>query len=345
MMYFLDYAMYQGALEAAQEELERGRKFTKKELIERAKEGGIRLSRKKVEAATDYTGHHERLCERADDLGLLHACNDTWLEVRTWNNDIRGVMTLFALAAYWMFWGMATVPDWIAVIRLHQTGLWFDRPLLATTTRLELQLSTIGITAMAAAATWAMHRYLLRYEWPTQRWIRLRFNRKTRKVYLLRPKYAGGLMVFDWTDTQPDFPQDKGVDAPYLYWAFLGWRGKELGQPLVSQFIGRRTSFKTTGDWMAFWEYIRRYMEEGPDSVPKPKTVIGHRPSIREAWISVTQWYPAFQQKGAIGKISDGITLLILPLIVLMFVGNFLGQCLTWQARFPKEIERAGRGD
>ncbi|RZI75007.1 MAG: hypothetical protein EOP80_09635 [Variovorax sp.] len=72
---------------------------------------------------------------------------------------------------------------------------------------------------------------------------------------------------------------------------------------------------------------------------------IGHRPSVKEAWISVTQWYPAFQHKGAIGNISDGITLLILPLILVMFVGNFLGQCLTWQARFPKEIENAGQGD
>jgi hypothetical protein len=99
------------------------------------------------------------------------------------------------------------------------------------------------------------------------------------------------------------------------------------------------------GDWMAFWEYIRRYMEEGPESVPKPKTVIGYWPSVKEAWLSVTQWYPAFQQKGAIGKISDGITLLILPLILLMFVGNFVGQCLTWQARFPKEIENAGQSD
>ena len=150
-------------------------------------------------------------------------------------------------------------------------------------------------------------------------------------------------MVFDWLDTQPDFPQHKDAQAAYLYWAFLGWRGKELGQPSISQFIGRRTTFKTVGDWMAFWEYIRRYMEEGPESVPKPKTLIGYRPSLKEAWLSVTQWYPALQQKGAIGKASDGITLLLLPLILLMFVGNFLGQCLTWQAKFPKEIERAGQ--
>ncbi|MDZ4360658.1 MAG: DUF6708 domain-containing protein, partial [Variovorax sp.] len=202
--------------------------------------------------------------------------------------------------------------------------------------------SAVWVTPMVIGFFGLFHRYFFRYELLTQRWIRLRFNRKTKKVYLLRPRYAGGLMVFDWTDTLPGLPVDKNPDAACLYWALLAWGAKELGQPTIMQAIARRTSFKTQGDWMAFWEYIRRYMEEGPDSVPKPKTVIGYRPSIKEAWISVIQWYPAFQQKGFIGKISDGISLMILPLIVLMFVGNFLGQCLTWQARFPEEIEGAG---
>ena len=37
------------------------------------------------------------------------------------------------------------------------------------------------------------------------------------------------------------------------------------------------------------------------------------------------------------------VTVLIRPLIALLLVGNFLGQCLTWQARFPKDIEHAGQ--
>ena len=146
MMYFLDYAMYQGALKAAQEEFELGRKLTKQELIANANEGGIRLVRKKVEAATDYSGHRDRLCDRADDLGLLHACTDTWLEVRTWNNDIRGVLTLFGLAAYSMFWGMATLPDWLGVIRLYQTGLWTNGKALTSSTPFEWLISAIGAT-------------------------------------------------------------------------------------------------------------------------------------------------------------------------------------------------------
>ena len=66
------------------------------------------------------------------------------------------------------------------------------------------------------------------------------------------------------------------------------------------------------------------------------------RTITKEAWLSVTQWFPVLQQKGLAGKFSDVVTVLILPLIALLLVGNFLGQCLTWQARFPKDIEHAG---
>ena len=151
-------------------------------------------------------------------------------------------------------------------------------------------------------------------------------------------------MVFDWTDTQPSLPKNHDPAQVCLTWPVLAWAGKALGQPTIFQSICRRTSFKTQGDWMAFWEYIRRYMEEGPDAVPKPKSVIGYWPSIKEAWISVTQWFPVLQQPGFEGKFGDGLTVLIMPLIALLIIGNFLGQCLTWQARFPKEIEHAGEG-
>lgn len=344
MMYWFEQGDYETGKEVAEEELRRGRRRSPEEVIAQAKIGGLTLKREQFENHEPYN-HRERLCERSDDQGLLHACNDTWLEVRTWNNDIRGITTLFGWGMLFVF-GMLPFHIGRDLVISFQTGFnGIGLPMDAVDLKAAMA-SMIGVTFMFGAAAWVMYRYGLRYELLTQRWIRLRFNRKTKKVYLLRPKYAGGLMVFDWTDTDPSLNKSVDPNASFLIWPALVWGSEtELGRPTVMQFIARRTSFKTTGDWMAFWEYIRRYMEEGPESVPKPKTVIGYWPSLREAWISVTQWYPAFQQKGAIGKVGDGITLLILPLILLMFVGNFLGQCLTWQARFPKEVENAGQGD
>jgi hypothetical protein len=344
MMYWFEQGDYETGKQVAEEELRRGRRRSPEEVIAQAKIGGITLTRKQFENHEPYD-HQERLCERIDDQGLLHACNETWLEVRTWNNDIRGITTLFGWGIYaGMGWFLLQL--WLDISVSYRTGFnSIGLPMDAGDLRVAAATMT-GMVLFQLAVAWVFHRYFMRYELLTHRWIRLRFNRKTKKVYLLRPKYAGGLMVFDWTDTDPSLNKDVDPSASFLIWPALVWGSEtELGRPTVMQFIARRTSFKTTGDWMAFWEYIRRYMEEGPQAVPKPKAVIGYWPSIKEAWISVTQWYPAFQQQGAIGKISDGITLLILPLIVLMFVGNFVGQCLTWQARFPREIEDAGQGD
>ena len=105
---------------------------------------------------------------------------------------------------------------------------------------------------------------------------RIRFNRQTRKVYVLRPKAYGGDAVFEWDRLRalmhsvdpahpmapqlkrvlvlyhPPFdehdPQGKGEDAIYV--------GPERDTP---QHIAH------------FWEYIRLYMEEGPtmDYIPE----------------------------------------------------------------------------
>jgi len=340
MMYFFEHGDYETGVVRAAEELELGRKATPEESLAKAREAGFRVDKRNLKIK-EYAGHQERLCQRADDQGLLHACNDTWLEVRTWNNDIRGVMALLGAAAYLIIWS-AAAGDWIHAIYLYLTGHRADGSFLTKTTPMMWLLSACGMTVMFAVLTWVMQRYFLRYEIFTQRWIRLRFNRKTKKVYLLRPKYAGGLMVFDWTLTDPILGDDLDPSKPFLQWGVMGWLPKGIGERSAMQFVGRRTSFKTQGDWMAFWEYIRRYMEEGPDAVPKAQTVIGYLPSLKESWISVTQWFPVLQQKGLAGKFSDAVTVLILPLIVLLLLGNFLGQCLTWQARFPKDIEHAG---
>jgi hypothetical protein len=340
MMYFFEELDYTVSKKLVARELEQGRKPTAEEALAKARKAGFRVRKHNLESA-DYTGHHERLCERADDQGLLHACNDTWLEVRTWNNDIRGVMTLFG----WVMGGMTLnflFGQWRNVISLYMTGHRADGSFLTKTTPLTWLVASLVATAMFTAIFWVGHRYVLRYELFTQRWIRLRFNCKTKKVYLLRPKYAGGLMVFDWTLTDPNLGAKLDPAAPLLSWGVMAWMSKVVGERSTMQFVGRRTSFKTQGDWMTFWEYIRRYMEEGPTAVPRPKTVIGYWPSLKESWISVTQWFPALQQKGLAGKFSDAVTVLILPLIALLLIGNFLGQCLTWQARFPKEIEHAG---
>jgi len=104
---------------------------------------------------------------------------------------------------------------------------------------------------------------------------RVRFNRITRKVYVLRPAYYGGNKIFDWDNLvalMRRVPED---------------------HPMASQIIGSLVLYQPPtdpGDWLSedaifagpslylgelqaapMWEYIRLYMEEGPtiDAVPQ----------------------------------------------------------------------------
>ena len=46
-------------------------------------------------------------------------------------------------------------------------------------------------------------RYVYRLELFTVRHIRVRFNRVTRQVYIQRPKYCGGTVIFKWDHIMP----------------------------------------------------------------------------------------------------------------------------------------------
>lgn len=116
---------------------------------------------------------------------------------------------------------------------------------------------------------------------------RYRFNRTTRKVYVLRPKKYGGNAILDWDRVQAhvnwtppsgwtpsQIANDptarearalKGMQEQnlLLYWPpfdanDLGRKGEDL------LWVGEE------GAGESLWQYIRTYMEEGMNSVPRP---------------------------------------------------------------------------
>ena len=103
---------------------------------------------------------------------------------------------------------------------------------------------------------------------------RIRFNRLTRKVYVLRPKYLGGNAIFDWERVvallKPEGvkPLDKEtVQAIALYRPPSSETERDPEEDAV--FVGPTLMF---GELQAasLWEYIRCYMEVGPtvDQIP-----------------------------------------------------------------------------
>ncbi|WP_447779443.1 hypothetical protein [Variovorax boronicumulans] len=103
---------------------------------------------------------------------------------------------------------------------------------------------------------------------------RIRFNRHTRKVYVLRPAYCGGNVVLDWDrmvalfDPQSTDRWDKqSVAMLALYHPpFDPADPTAAGEDCL--FVG--PSISGPEDAAHLWEYIRQYMEIGPtvDHIP-----------------------------------------------------------------------------
>uniref|UniRef100_UPI0034E430A2 DUF6708 domain-containing protein n=1 Tax=Pseudomonas plecoglossicida TaxID=70775 RepID=UPI0034E430A2 len=122
-------------------------------------------------------------------------------------------------------------------------------------------------------------KYTFRYfrlESFTARRIIVRFNRVTRKVYLLRPKHLGGILIMDWDKTEILLDKKMSELEGTGGFLILVWdRGDGVdlqGTPtdnLEVTFVGKPT--RNASELLAFWEYIRRYMEDGPAAAPAPK--------------------------------------------------------------------------
>ncbi|MFP5445398.1 MAG: MFS transporter, partial [Betaproteobacteria bacterium] len=116
---------------------------------------------------------------------------------------------------------------------------------------------------------------------------RYRFNRTTRKVYVLRPKKYGGNAILDWDrvkahvkwappkswtveqlasseEARRERRLSAGIDSNLLlYWPPLDPADSERkGEDLI--WVG------PGGSGEPLWQYIRTFMEEGMDAVPKP---------------------------------------------------------------------------
>jgi len=147
-----------------------------------------------------------------------------------------------------------------------------------------LCLMAIGVFALEYFFLWP---YFLAPAFFTSLRARYRFNRTTRKVYALRPKKYGGNVILDWDRVQAHVRwappkswtaeqlatsevareerlRSAGLDSNLLlYWPPLNASDPERkGEDVL--WVG------PSGSGEALWQYIRTFMEEGMDAVPRP---------------------------------------------------------------------------
>lgn len=269
-------------------------------------------------------------------IGPYYAYNNHYLEIRGGMfENFRGIVTWISLLLF--------------LVPLSAGDLWFDIALDlynnktdSITSDIFAMIYSLTIFTISLYLFIRYFRYVYRLELFTIRHIRVRFNRITQQVYIQRPKYCGGIAVFRWQDIMPSNFGDEGSDMDGTNMVnLLTFHPYKTGFP-VAQSVGIGKNTYHAQDYKDEWEFIRRYMEHGPDNLPKPRLsthlpmpfhgIEGHIKPMLRVWQNDTSLFWC---------------LMLIPvfLILLPFytVGYFISECLCWQPRWPKVIRQAGK--
>ena len=212
-------------------------------------------------------------CVFAQNEAYLELCNPGWAEQRIVMFGLLG-MTAFSLLIIWMWYGFAVHPILFGhifeVVRPStRPADWGD---YAFGWGLFFPLA-VGAAFLIFAGFYYMGGRTLFFTYARGR---IRFNRMTRKVYVLRPGYCGGNKVFDWDRLVALCDLSGGgrkstIKALALYHPPLNPGDQPARGPAQEEdciFVG--CALPSYSAAAPFWEYIRRYMQDGPtvDKIP-----------------------------------------------------------------------------
>ncbi|MGF6593821.1 DUF6708 domain-containing protein [Pseudomonas sp. 2835] len=268
--------------------------------------------------------------------GPIYVLNDTLLEMRCGIGEAkRGLVSIITLGIL-----LITTKSTIAAATFSlQAAGHSQNPDTASWGAL---FPATFFTSIAVTITWFYFRYGFRFsrlEMFTSRHLLIRFNRKTQQVYLHRPSYCGGIMTLPWKGVTSSGAGERysiagGVGVPlFLYWSA---RVTDTLHP-VSVWVGKAGN--NQAELRDEWEFIRRFMDEGPQSLPRPR-ITSHFPW---PWQAFTPQFEGLTQyfRHASRGIKVGL-LLIWPAFVIIGLGHWASLLLCWKPRWPKLIRQAG---
>ncbi|MFJ7010018.1 DUF6708 domain-containing protein [Pseudomonas putida] len=321
-MYLIEWGFWQMATES-----EAARKAYEAELTPNEKRQDL------YEGDLTEEMHFQSVSKKPYVRGPVFTFSDTILEMRCGGSEEkRGLITLATLGA---------IAPAIAVGLITTTGfLWMDitdpegRSVITILTTL-IMLS-VSSTLVYLYSKYGIH--FTRLEMLTSRHLLIRFNRVTQQVHLHRPKYCGGIVTFPWKTTGSTAidPEDDSLSVGMRLG--LVWHPSRTGLPHMEMaLLGKQG--QGGSELRDEWEFIRRYMEEGPHAVPRPR-LSTQLPSPIQAFSAQFEGLGRFFRKSS--WLFKVILLFVWPAFVIVGTGHWLSLLLCWRPRWPKVIREAG---
>ncbi|EIL96829.1 hypothetical protein UU5_06123 [Rhodanobacter sp. 115] len=164
----------------------------------------------------------------------------------------------------------------------------------------------------------------LRKEFFTYTHYPIRYNRKTRKVYVFRHNGPGGVLEVPWEEGY--FHRGHGMSDKSL----LDVRCHVMDGDTVKDTFATGHSYGIEAPVNELWEFIRRYMDEGPKGVKPPFVSMTASPTWHNCWRM------SFIRIGAASTVAQ---LILLPIEGPLVVLRWLVFKTCKQPVWPLEVE------
>jgi hypothetical protein len=188
------------------------------------------------------------------------------------------------------------------------------------------QFSALIFTALFGIGCASLIYYAaLRKEYFTHTYYPIRFNRKTREVYVFRDERDGGIITVPWEDGF--FHIGRGLGNKRL----LDLRCHVMGSgEVVKDTFVTGMFYMNQSAVQQLWDFVRRYMDENIESLGQVEIWTTPIPSFSNCWqIAGTN----------IGAINNILTFLLSPIIFALAGTRWLVMKTCKHPIFPAEIE------
>jgi hypothetical protein len=209
----------------------------------------------------------------------------------------------------------------------------------------------IPVLLLVYSVLWA----LLKLDFQTPRDHPVRFNRKTRKVQALEwgliwwnpfAKWPITYKEFDWDHVQAEIHKQAGTNGK----AYVVRYSMDLClcKPGTLEVVDRLTlkgNRNGTVDFYWLWNFVRVYMEQGPEALPKTR-LLPEGISFRRSFFEYMRFLDPTEDGRAVRKAVHALwipfnvvlSLLLFPLLALAGIGHYIAMRVAPEPVWPDQM-------